>query len=63
MIVFDKTYNHYLQFAKWTDEKVYFVCRMKSNAVYEVDNGVFEQTLQPKEEEILMPIFVNLRTR
>jgi len=42
MIVFDKAYNHYLQFAKWTNDKVYFVCRMKSNAVYEVVNEVFE---------------------
>jgi len=27
MIVFDKAYNHYLQFAKWTEDDVFFVCR------------------------------------
>lgn len=62
MIVFDKAYNHYLQFAKWTDEKVYFVCRMKNNAVYEVVNGVlFEQTLQPKQAGVLKEERVHLK--
>jgi len=36
MIVFDKAYNFYHQFAMWTDQQVYFVTRLKSNAVYEV---------------------------
>ena len=36
MIVFDKAYNHYLQFANWTREDVNFVCRLRDNAVYEV---------------------------
>jgi len=61
MIVFDKAYNHYLQFAKWTNEKVYFVCRMKSNAVYEVVNQVCEQTLQPKEAGVLKEEHVHLK--
>ena len=36
MIVFDKAYNFYLQFAKWTQEGIFFVCRLKDNAKYEV---------------------------
>jgi hypothetical protein len=36
MIVFDKAYNFYLQFAKWTQEEIFFVCRLKDNARYEV---------------------------
>ena len=36
MIVFDKAYNYYHQFALWTQKKVYFVTRMKKNAVYTV---------------------------
>lgn len=36
MIVFDKAYNYYHQFARWTSEQVYFVTRLKKNAVYEV---------------------------
>ncbi len=36
MIVFDKAYNYYHQFALWTQKRVYFVTRMKRNAVYRV---------------------------
>jgi len=36
MLVFDKAYNYYEQFAKWTDETIYFVTRQKSNAGYRV---------------------------
>jgi len=36
MLVFDKAYNYYHQFALWTKNQVYFVTRMKKNAVYEV---------------------------
>lgn len=36
MIVFDKAYNYYHQFALWTTQQVYFVTRLKKNAVYKV---------------------------
>ncbi|NLN96584.1 MAG: IS4 family transposase [Bacteroidales bacterium] len=36
MVVFDKAYNHYHQFAVWTSNSVYFVTRLKKNAVYTV---------------------------
>jgi len=36
MIVFDKAYNYYHQFALWTQKRVYFVTRMKKNAVYTI---------------------------
>jgi hypothetical protein len=36
MIVFDKAYNYYHQFALWTDQQVYFVTRLKKNAVFTV---------------------------
>jgi hypothetical protein len=46
MIVFDKAYNYYLQFAKWTESGVNFVCRLKDNAKYEVHGEpVFEKDL------------------
>lgn len=60
IIVFDRAYNHYLQFAKWTEQQVNFVCRLKKNAVYEVQETLFEQKLQDdkagvlKEEHILL---------
>lgn len=36
MIVFDKAYNYYHQFALWTEHQVYFVTRLKKNAVYTI---------------------------
>jgi len=36
MLVFDKAYNYYQQFAQWSKDDVYFVTRQKTNAVYEV---------------------------
>lgn len=36
MIVFDKAYSYYHQFALWSQQHVYFVTRLKRNAVYTV---------------------------
>jgi hypothetical protein len=36
MLVFDKAYNYYHQFALWTGNQVYFVTRLRKNAVYRV---------------------------
>ena len=36
MIVFDRAYNYYHQFALWSTQQVYFVTRLKKNAVYTV---------------------------
>jgi hypothetical protein len=60
MIVFDKAYNHYLQFARWTDEGVFFVCRLKDNAQYEVQNTIFEQTLPEKTAGVLKEAHIHL---
>ncbi|HUW05374.1 MAG TPA: IS4 family transposase, partial [Williamwhitmania sp.] len=36
MVVFDRAYSYYYQFARWTKKEVYFVTRIKKNAVYTV---------------------------
>lgn len=36
LLVFDRAYNYYLQFAKWTTNNIYFVTRKKSNAKYKI---------------------------
>ena len=36
MIVFDKAYNYYHQFAVWSEKQVFFVTCLKKNAVYTV---------------------------
>ena len=43
MIVFDRAYNHYLQFAKFTQDKINFVCRLKRNALYQVVQELYCQ--------------------
>ena len=35
-ICFDKAYIDYKQFYKWSDQQIYYVTRMKDNAVYEM---------------------------
>jgi len=36
MVVFDRAYNYYHQFALWTEQQVYFVTRLKKNAVFTI---------------------------
>lgn len=49
MLVFDRAYNHYKQFAKWSEEKIYFVSRQKKNAVCEILEVIRDEIL-PKDK-------------
>ncbi len=49
MLVFDKAYNFYQQFSEWTEEGVFFVCRLKDNAKVEVQEIFFKKTLAAEE--------------
>jgi len=60
MIVFDRAYNHYEQFAQWTQQHINFVCRLKSNAVYEVMETLLEQNLQAAESGVLKEEHIHL---
>src|SRR5690606_10877613 len=60
MIVFDRAYNHYLQFAKWAHEKVNFVCRKKSNAIYNVLETSFIQQLPKGQTGVLKEQFIEM---
>lgn len=60
MIVFDRAYNHYLQFAQWTERKVNFVCRLKKNAVYDVIEVLFEQQLEKNQQGVLKEEHIHL---
>ena len=46
MLVFDKAYNYYRQFAEWTEEGVFFVCRLKDKAKAEIQETLFEEPLE-----------------
>jgi IS4 transposase len=53
--VFDKAYNKYKVFAEWTERKLYFVTRMKDNALYKVVKIIQDNDVQNgiiKEEKI-----------
>ena len=60
MTVFDKAYNWYLQFARWTEEGVFFVCRLKDNAKYEVQDVIFEQELPDKQAGVMKVEHIHL---
>jgi len=61
MIVFDKAYNHYLQFARWTEQNVNFVCRLKSNSTHETQEVVFEQSLEKGQAGVLQEEYILLK--
>ncbi len=58
MVVFDRAYNYYHQFALWTSKRVYFVTRIKKNAVYTIiatsqdHPGIQNKAMVLKEEII-----------
>ena len=56
IVVDDRGYNDYRLFAKWTDARVWFVTRMKDNALYEV---VEERTV-PQNRHILKDQVIRL---
>ena len=57
----DKAYNFYLQFAKWTQEGIFFVCRLKDNAKYEVIETLFEQELSEKQSGVMKVEHIHLQ--
>jgi len=61
MIAFDKAYHHYLQFAKWTQEGIFFVCRLKDNAKYEVQDAMFEQRLAEGVSGVMKEEHIHLK--
>lgn len=61
MIVFDRAYNHYLQFARFTEKQINFVCRLKKNALYEVIQELYCQTQSDSGFGVLREEHVHLK--
>ncbi len=59
-IVFDKAYNHYRQFAKWTSQQVWFVTRMKDNAVYHVTKVIKDNTKKKNAKGLLKEEYITI---
>ena len=56
IVVYDRGYNDYLLFGRWTDQGIYFVTRMKDNAVFEV----VEEKPIPQNRNILKDQVIRL---
>lgn len=59
-IVFDKAYTHYSQFAKWSRQQVWFVARMKDNAVFHVTKVITDNTRKKHAKGILKEQYVTI---
>ncbi len=52
-VVFDKAYIDYKHFAKWTSNQVWFVTRIKKNAVYHVTKVLQDKTKKKNPKGVL----------
>jgi hypothetical protein len=59
-IVFDKGYNLYSQFAKWSSQKVWFVTRMKDNALFHVTKVITDNTRRKNVKGILKEQYITI---
>ena len=59
IVVFDAAYNDYRRFAEWTERGVFFVTRMKRDAIYEV----IEERRVPFNRNILADEIIRLSGR
>jgi len=53
MVVFDRAYNYYHQFALWTSKSVFFVTRIKKNALYTIVEVLQEHQKQKGKAMVL----------
>lgn len=59
-LVFDKAYNVYSQFAKWTQQKIWFVTRMKDNADYHVTKVLIDKTKKNHAKGVLKEQYITV---
>jgi len=52
-IVFDKAYNDYRQFHSWSKQHIWFVSRMKENAVYHVCKVLLDRTKKHNSQGVV----------
>ena len=60
MVVFDRAYNYYHQFALWTQKTVFFVTRLKKNAVYKVIEVLQKHEKEKKKAMVLREEIIEL---
>lgn len=62
-LVFDKAYNVYNQFAKWSTLKIWFVTRMKDNAVFHVTKVLVDRTKKRNVKGVLKEQYVTMAVK
>lgn len=62
-LVFDKAYTVYHQFAKWTNEKIWFVTRMKDNADYHVTKVLVDKTKKKSVSGVLKEQYITVAVK
>ena len=60
MIVFDRAYNYYHQFALWTNKQEFFVTRLKKNAVYTVIELIRKHNRKDGQAKVLRDEIIEL---
>ena len=59
-VVFDKGYNHYYQYAKWTKQRVWFVTRMRENAVFHVTKVLIDRTRKARPKGVIKEQLISI---
>ena len=62
-LVFDKAYTVHHQFAKWTNEKIWFVTRMKDNADYHVTKVLVDKTKKKNATGVLKEQYITVAVK
>ena len=62
-LVFDKAYNVYQQFAKWTAQKIWFVTRMKDNADFHVTKVLVDKTRKHNAKGVLKEQYITVAVK
>lgn len=62
-LVFDKAYTVYHQFAKWSDQKIWFVTRMKDNADFHVTKVLLDKTKRKQAKGVLKEQYITVAVK
>ena len=62
-LVFDKAYTVYHQFAKWTEQKIWFVTRMKENADFHVTKVMVDNTKKKSPKGVLKEQYITVAVK
>jgi hypothetical protein len=63
LIVFDKAYTTYHQFAKWARQQIWFVTRMKDNADFHVTKVLIDRTRKQQAKGVLKEQYITMAVK